>query len=91
VCSSKETRVVKDLLEGQVVCNEKNEKGKACHGKLKRYHPFAKYFNETDAQRLEEIRREFGTDPGLVLLRCEECFAVYRPPAVLPSKPRRRA
>jgi len=28
--------VIKDLLPQQVVCNEKDEKGKPCHGKLKR-------------------------------------------------------
>jgi len=75
--------VIKDLLPNQVVCNEKNEKGKPCHGKIKRYYPFASYFNETDSDRLEEIKREFGQDPKLVLLRCEDCLTIYRLPQVL--------
>ncbi|RPI25776.1 MAG: hypothetical protein EHM61_13500 [Acidobacteria bacterium] len=75
--------MIKDLLPGQVVCNEKNEKGKPCHGKLKRYYPFASYFNETDSGRLDEIKREFGQDPKLVLLRCEDCRMIYRLPQVL--------
>jgi len=78
--------VIKDLLPNQVVCNEKNEKGKPCHGKLKRYYPFASYFNENDATRLEEIKKEFGQDPKLVLLRCEDCRMIYRLPAVLKAQ-----
>jgi hypothetical protein len=78
--------VIKDLLPQQMVCNEKNEKGKPCHGKLKRYHPFASYFNETDSERSEEIKREFGQDQKLILLRCEDCLTIYRLPDILKEK-----
>jgi hypothetical protein len=78
--------VIKDLLPRQVVCNERDQKGKLCHGKIKRYYPFAAYYNETDAQLREAIRREFGGNPKLVLLKCEECQAIYRLPEVLKRK-----
>jgi hypothetical protein len=78
--------VIKDLLPQQMVCSEKGEKGKPCHGKLKRYYPFASYFNETDSNRLEEIKREFGQDPKLTLLRCEDCLTIYRLPDTLKEK-----
>ncbi len=75
--------MIKDLLPRQVVCNEKDEKGKPCHGKLKRYYPFASYFNEYDSKRRTEIEREFGRNPKLVLLRCEDCQSIYRLPEEL--------
>ncbi len=75
--------MIKDLLPRQVVCNEKDEKGKPCHGKLKRYYPFASYFNEQDPVRRAEIEREFGRSPKLVLLRCEDCQSIYRLPEEL--------
>ncbi|MFQ5738251.1 MAG: hypothetical protein ACE5JX_04520 [Acidobacteriota bacterium] len=78
--------MIKDLLPRQVVCNEKNEKGKPCHGALKRYYPFAGYYNEGDETLRGEIQQEFGRDPGLVLLKCEECGVIYRLPEVLKTK-----
>ncbi len=78
--------MIKDLVPKQVVCNEKDEKGKPCHGGLKRYHPFASYYNEPDEKRLAEIRAEFKEDPNLVLLKCETCGTVYRLPEVLRAR-----
>ena len=78
--------MIKDLLPQQVVCNEKDEKGKPCHGKLKRYYPFSSYFNETDPERLQEIKAEFGANPKLALLRCEDCRMIYRLPEILKEK-----
>ena len=78
--------VIKDLLPRQVVCNERDQKGKLCRGKIKRYYPFAEYYNETDQELREAIRREFGENPKLVLLKCEECRTIYRLPEVLKKK-----
>ena len=78
--------MIKELLPRQVVCSEKNEKGKNCHGGLKRYYPLASYYNEVDPDLRREIEREFGSDPKLVLLKCEECHTVYRLPQVLKEK-----
>ncbi len=75
--------MIKDLIPRQVVCTTKNEKGKSCHGGLKRYHPFASYYNEIEESRLEEIEAEFGHNPRLVLLKCETCSTLYRLPQVL--------
>lgn len=83
--------MIKDLLPRQVVCTERDEKGKPCHGSLKRYFPFAKYFNETDAGLREEIRSELGDSPDLVLLKCDVCSTVYHLPAVLKRKYRQSA
>ena len=78
--------VIKDLLPRQVVCTEKDPKGKSCHGGLKRYHPFASYYNEPDPVLLEEIKQEFPEDKKLILLKCETCQMVYRLPEVLKEK-----
>ncbi len=78
--------MIKDILPGQVVCNETNEKGKPCHGRLKRYYPFAGYFNESNPQVRQMIKQEFGENPDLVLLRCEECLTLYKLPEVLKKK-----
>ncbi len=75
--------MIKDLIARQVVCSERNVKGKPCHGGLKRYHPFAGYYNEPGEELLAEIEAEFGRDPKLMLLKCEECSTVYRLPEVL--------
>ncbi len=75
--------MIKDLIPRQVVCSNKNEKGKPCHGGLKRYHPFAGYYNETEEGLLKEIETEFGRNHKLVLLKCETCATVYRLPEVL--------
>jgi len=75
--------LIKDLIPRQVVCSAKNDKGKPCHGALKRYHPFAGYYNETDEGLRAEIEAEFGRNLKLVLLKCEECSTVYRLPEVL--------
>jgi len=75
--------VIKDLISRQVVCSAKSDKGKSCHGSLKRYYPFAGYYNETEEDLLGEIEAEFGRDTELVLLKCEECSIVYRLPEVL--------
>lgn len=50
---------------------------------IKRYYPFASYYNEPDKELQEEIQREFGKDPKLVLLKCEVCNTIYRLPEVL--------
>ncbi len=78
--------VIKDLLPKQVVCNEKDAKGKPCHGGLKRYHPFADYYNEPDERLKAEVKAEFGENPKLVLLKCETCATVYRLPPELKAK-----
>lgn len=78
--------MIKDLLPKQVVCTERDDKGKPCHGGLKRYYPFAGYYNETDAEVRTEIEAEFGKDPKLILLKCENCGTVYRLPEVLKKK-----
>jgi hypothetical protein len=75
--------LIKDLIEKQVVCSQRNEKGKACHGGLKRYHPFADYYNEVDPDTLKLLEKEFGREETLVLLKCEECSTVYRLPEIL--------
>ena len=78
--------MIKDLLPRQVVCNERNSKGKPCHGKLKRYYPFAGYYNESDEGLRQEIGNEFGRAQELVLLKCEECTTVFRLPEALKVK-----
>ncbi len=78
--------MIKDLLPRQVVCNEKDPKNKPCHGGLKRYHPFASYYNETNQELRREIEAEFGKNEELVLLKCETCDTVYRLPEVLQEK-----
>ena len=75
--------MIKNLIPRQVVCSEKNDKGKPCHGALKRYSPFGAYYNETNEELLAEIEAEFGRNLKLVLLKCEECSTVYRLPEVL--------
>ena len=78
--------MIKELLPRQVVCSERSEKGKPCHGALKRYYPFASYYNEPDPELQDEIRREFKSDARLVLLKCEVCLTVYRLPTELKEK-----
>ena len=78
--------MIKDLIEKQVVCSQRDEKGKPCHGGLKRYHPFAAYYNETAPETLKLIEEEFGRSQALVLLKCETCSTVYRLPEVLESR-----
>ena len=75
--------MIKDLIPRQVVCSARNDKGKPCHGGLKRTYPFAGYYNETEEKLLGEIEAEFGRNRKLVLLKCEECSTVYRLPEVL--------
>ena len=75
--------MIKDLIPRQVVCSAKNDKGKPCHGSLKRTYPFAGYYNETEEELLGEIEEEFGRNRNLVLLKCEECSTVYRLPEEL--------
>jgi hypothetical protein len=81
-----EEKVIKDLIRKQVVCDEKDAKGKPCHGGLKRYHPFSSYYNEEDKELLGQIKSEFGQDPKLVLLKCQECKTVYRLPDTLKER-----
>ena len=78
--------MIKDLLSRQVVCTTVGAKGKPCHGGLKRYHPFAGYYNEPDDELLEEIKGEFTEDPKLILLKCETCQTIYRLPEELKRK-----
>ena len=78
--------MIKDLLPRQVVCTVKGNKGKPCHGGLKRYYPFATYYNESAHHLKEEIKNEFGEDSSLVLLKCETCQTVYHLPEELKSK-----
>jgi hypothetical protein len=78
--------VIKDLLPRQVVCNAKNAKGKPCHGALKRYYPFAGYYNESDEALRQEIEQEFGKKKTLVLLKCGECSLIFRLPEELKVK-----
>lgn len=78
--------LVKELLPRQVVCNEKNDKGKPCHGGLKRYYPLASYYNELNEALREEIRKECGEKRDLVLLRCETCGTLFKLPEALQEK-----
>lgn len=78
--------MIKDLLPRQVVCSNKDEKGKPCHGGLKRYYPLAGYYNETSSDLRDEIVGEFGQRTDLVLLKCETCNCVYRLPDTLQKK-----
>lgn len=78
--------MIKELLPKQVVCTERDDKGKPCHGGLKRYYPFSSYYNEPDPQLRAEIRAEFGENPRLVLLKCETCKTVYHLPEALRKK-----
>ena len=78
--------MIKDLLPRQVVCNQKGQQGKPCHGKLKRYHPLDSYYNESDPGRRGQIKDEFGENRTLVLLRCEECLTLFRLPEELKEK-----
>ena len=68
------------------MCNERNDKGKPCHGKLKRYYPFAGYYNEPDMTLRKEIEGEYGKKKALVLLKCEDCTVVFRLPVELKVK-----
>jgi hypothetical protein len=58
---------MKELMPGQTVCNERNEKGKLCAGPLKR-RPDPTYRSK---QELE------GTD---VVHRCGRCYTLYQGP-----------
>lgn len=78
--------MIKDLLPNQTVCNQKDEKGQSCFGSIKRYYPFATYYNEPDAALREEIKKEFGENPELILIKCELCNTIYRLPEVLKQK-----
>lgn len=51
---------------GQWVCLVKNEKGKNCEGKLKRYYDLD-----------PELIRQYGR--GVEIYRCVECHTLYRP------------
>ena len=73
--------MIKDLISKQVVCTTAGPKGKPCHGGLKRYYPFAEYYNEPDQELLDEIKSEFPED-----LKCETCHTLYRLPEVLKRK-----
>lgn len=78
--------MIKTLLPNQTVCTQKDEKGKTCLGLIKRYYPFASYYNELDQSLREEIKQEFGENPELILIKCELCNTVYRLPKVLEEK-----
>lgn len=71
--------MIYDRLPGQYNCTRRDEKGKACLGLLKRYFPFKGYFNETDNARQAEIEKEFGRREDLMLYRCHDCQALYKP------------
>ena len=78
--------MIKNLIPRQVVCTVKGNKGKPCHGGLKRYYPFATYYNEPDPELRREIESEFGEDLKLVLLKCENCHTIYHLPKELKQK-----
>ena len=65
---SNETIKIKDKKSGQRACNEKDEKGKACVGHLKRW----------AAPTAEAIQAAGGSKE---LYRCERCYTIYRPVA----------
>ena len=70
--------VPKRFVEGQTVCNEKNEKGKLCNGHLKQIRPT----NETARKHLR------GDD---LLYKCQTCGALYMgPPLGHVRDPRQR-
>ncbi len=68
----------KTLLPHQVVCNQKDEKGKTCYGHLKKFRPFREEMYEVDDQTLAAIKREFGENRDLVLYRCRLCRTIYK-------------
>lgn len=55
---------MKQLVEGQSVCNEKNEKGKPCSGHLKQV---------MGGPDIEQNK----PPAGLVLFRCQRCSTLY--------------
>jgi histone H1/5 len=70
--------VPKRFVEGQTVCNEKNEKGKLCNGHLKQVRPI----NETARRHLR------GDD---LLYKCQTCGTLYMgPPLGHVRDPRQR-
>ena len=69
---------IKEKKPGQRACDEKDAKGKACVGHLKRWYysyPQQLYVSPEE----EEALREFGKDAEIY--RCERCHTVYRPVA----------
>jgi hypothetical protein len=64
---------VKVKKAGQRACNEKNDKGKACGGHLKRW------FYTTDVLEIEcgDVEKAWGRDAEVY--RCEHCQTLYLP------------
>jgi hypothetical protein len=57
---------VKVRIRRMRACDEKNDKGKLCHGHLKRWYFFG-----------EEVAGKFGKDAEIY--RCEHCKTLYLP------------
>src|SRR5437868_5385631 len=73
-----QTGVPKRFVEGQTVCNEKNEKGKLCNGHLKQVRPV-----------LESARKHLRGDD--LLYKCQTCGTLYMgPPLGHVRDPRQR-
>ncbi len=64
---------VKRRIPRQRGCNEKNAKGEACTGKLKRWYFFG-----------DEVKRKFGGDAEIY--RCATCKTLYLPHPEEPSR-----
>ena len=64
----------------QTVCNIKEATGKACHGSLKKYMPFASDYSELDPAMRREIAAKYGNSPQLILYKCNYCQTVYADP-----------
>lgn len=62
-----QTGVPKRFVEGQTVCNEKNEKGKLCNGHLKQVSPIN-----------EDAKKHMRGDD--LLYKCQTCGALYMGP-----------
>lgn len=58
---------MKEMMPGQTVCNEKNEKGKLCAGPLKR-RPDPAYKSK---QEIEGV---------VIVYRCGRCYTLYQGP-----------
>ncbi len=57
---------VKRRMPRMRACDEKNEKGKLCHGHLKRWFQFG-----------DEVKNKFGATAEIY--RCEKCKTLYLP------------
>lgn len=72
--------MIYERRSNQTVCILKDDKGRSCHGSLKKYMPFAEDFNEPDPGVRQEIVARFGKSRDVVLYKCNFCKTVYSDP-----------